>query len=271
MNAKSYYSSSSFTHDNEQINSRSNRSSRMIDTMIPSIFYRIGTVGQDNRLCLWDITEDLLKMNWNNSKKSPLISSSSTNNGHSSIVPDILPSYPIAPSKSSFSSLTSRLSFVRNSNKVNKSLDDTSDLTSTNLSNDSNKKSRKLSTGSKSSTGKLTTMDEMNHDSLSTLTTTNSSSSSSSSSRRTNVDLTRSTFGTNLCPKLDEIQVIEPILSELIAHERLNGIYFSENYFLTSSQDGIITVWEKPQKLLSTTVCSLHSSFIHSLLLLLDG
>lgn len=252
MNAKSYYSSSSLTPDHEQINSR------MLDTMIPSIFYRIGTVGQDNRLCLWDITDDLLKMNWSNSKKSPLTSSPSTNNGHSSIVVEILPTNPMASSKSSFSSLTSRLSFVRNSNKVNKSLDDPSDLVSANLSNGSNKKSRKLSTGSKSSSGKLTLIDETNQDSLSTLPTPNSSSSSLFSSRRTNFDLTRSTFGTNLCPKLDDIQVIEPILSEFIAHERLNGIYFGENYFLTSSQDGIITVWEKPHKRLPTTVCSYH-------------
>ncbi len=76
------------------------------------------------------------------------------------------------------------------------------------------------------------------------------------SSRRTNLDLTKSTFGTNLCPKLDEIQIIEPIVTERISHERLNGIYFGENCFFTSSQDGIIAIWEKPQKLLNTnTVC----------------
>ena len=260
MNAKTYYSSSSFHHDNDLTNhDRSNcsASSRCLDTSIPSIFYRIGTVGQDNRLCLWDITEDLLKLNVNNSKKSPLISSPSTSNGHSSLVPSLPPesmaSSHVAPSKSSFSSLTSRLSFVRNSNKVNKSLDDTPDLGLANLSNGLHKKSRKLSSGSKSSSGKLTTTMD---DSLSTLTTM-----SSSSSYRMNFDLTKTTFGTHLCPKLDEIQVIEPIVTELIAHERLNGIYFGENYFLTSSQDGIIAIWEKPQKFLSTTV-SLSNSFI---------
>ncbi len=76
------------------------------------------------------------------------------------------------------------------------------------------------------------------------------------SSRRTNLDLTKSTFGTNLCPKLDEIQIIEPIVTERISHERLNGIYFGENCFFTSSQDGIIAIWEKPQAILQTnSVC----------------
>ena len=127
------------------------------------------------------------------------------------------------------------------------------------IANGTLKKSRKSSllsstlTGSKSSSSKLqANADDSNHGSLSTLT----SNHNHSSSRRTNFDLTKSTFGTNLCPKLDDIQVIEPVITELIAHERLNGIYFGENYLLTSSQDGIITIWEKPQKLLSNNIVS---------------
>ncbi len=255
MNAKNYYSSS-LNNENDGIkksNACSRSDSICFDTTIPSLFYRIGTVGQDNRLCLWDITEDILKINLN-SKKSPSISSPLTSNGYVSLASDITPSTQISTTKSSFSSLTSRLSFVRNSNKVNKSIDDTPDLALITLSNGSTKKSRKLSSGSKSSSSKLTTTsDDSNQSSLSTLSTINSSSFSS---RRTNFDLTKTTFGTNLCPKLDEIQVIEPIITEFISHERLNGIYFGENYFLTSSQDGIIAIWEKPQKLLNTnTVC----------------
>ena len=153
-------------------------------------------------------------------------------------------------SKSSFSSITSRLSFVRNSNKVNKSIDETPDLALITLANGSTKKTRKLSllsSGAKSSSSKGTTVsDNSNQSSLATLTSNNSFSS-----RRTNFDLTKTTFGTNLCPKLDDIQVIEPVIAEFISHERLNGIYFGENYLLTSSQDGIIAIWEKPQKLLN--------------------
>ncbi|CAF4253161.1 unnamed protein product, partial [Adineta steineri] len=139
--------------------------------------------------------------------------------------------------------------------KVNKSTDDIPDLSLVTLSNGTSKKSRKLSllsstlSGTKSSSSKLTTnSDDTNQTSLSILTTNNNNNFSS---RRTNFDLTKSTFGTNLCPKLDDIQVIEPIITEFIAHERLNGIYFGENYLLTSSQDGIIAIWEKPQKLLN--------------------
>jgi hypothetical protein len=258
MNAKIYYSSS-LSNDNDEIKksipwSRSNSS--CFDTTIPSLFYRIGSVGQDNRLCLWDITEDILKINLNSKQNSslyPLVTSPSPSNGYASLSSDITPNTQISTTKSSFSSLTSRLSFVRNSNKVNKSIDDTTDLTLVSVSNGSTKKSRKLSllsSGTKSTSSKLTTTsDDSNQGSLSTLTTNNSFSS-----RRTNFDLTKTTFGTNLCPKLDDIQVIEPIITEFISHERLNGIYFGENYFLTSSQDGIIAIWEKPQKLLNPNI-----------------
>ncbi|CAF4928331.1 unnamed protein product [Rotaria sp. Silwood1] len=274
MNAKTYYSSfiqpsSSFNNDNENNHgikkfiSYTNGDASYCDTNIPSLFYRIGSVGQDNRLCLWDITEDILKININSKQNSityPLISTTSssiiTSNGYLSSSSDIIINNQISTTtKSSFSSLTSRLSFVRHSNKINKSIDDTSDITLLTQTNGSLKKSRKLplfsntSSGNKSISSKTTTTTITSDDTNQNLLLNNNNNNLSS--RQTSVDLTKSTFGTNLCPKLDDIQVIEPIITEFIAHERLNGIYFGENYLITSSQDGLITIWEKPQKLLN--------------------
>ncbi|CAF4989130.1 unnamed protein product, partial [Rotaria sp. Silwood1] len=274
MNAKTYYSSfiqktsSSLNDDNDncyerlsKTNSYTKSNSSFFDTNIPSLFYRIGSVGQDNRLCFWDITEDILKINkihlTNNTKRNssihPLISSIS--NGYSSHLSDttaLTSTNPLGTTrKSSFSSLTSRLTFARNSNKVHKSIDDTPDSSLVTLTNGSLKGTRKtpllphISNGSKS-----TISNDTGQGSLSTLT------NNSLSLRRTNFDLTKSTFGTNLCPRLDDIQIIEPIVTEFISHERLNGIYFCENCLFTSSQDGVITIWEKPQTILQTnSVC----------------
>jgi hypothetical protein len=298
MNAKTYYSSFvqrpsslSLNKDDENPNDRiknsisCSRSSSCLDTNIPSLFYRIASVGQDNRLCFWDITEDILKVNKihinnnittkRNSSNYPLISS--TSNGYASFLSDTTALTSTNPSisttKSSFSSITSRLSFSRNSNKVHKSIDDTPDSSLITLSNGSSKKSRKLPllshtlTGTKSPPSSTTTTTnttistDSGQGSLSTLT------NNSLSSRRMNFDLTKTTFGTNLCPKLDDIQVIEPILTEFISHERLNGIYFGENSFLTSSQDGIITIWEKPQQILQTnSVCKLIQNQFYELI-----
>jgi hypothetical protein len=293
LNAKTYYSSfvqrpssSSLNNDDENDHDRTKKSisysrsnSAYFDTNIPSLFYRIGSVGQDNRLCFWDITEDILKINKihfnniNNSTKkttssiSPL--TSSTSNGYASFLSDTTALTSANPSlsttKSSFTSLTSRLSFTRNSNKIHKSIDDTPDSSLATLSNGSSKKSRKLSllshtlSGSKSPPSSAVSNDSV-QGSLSTLTNNNFSS------RRNNFDLTKTTFGTNLCPRLDDIQVIEPIVTEFISHERLNGIYFGENCLLTSSQDGIITIWEKPLRILQTNlVCKINSECIYEL------
>jgi hypothetical protein len=270
MNAKTYYSSvvqrpssTLLNKDDENYNdqiknsisfSRSNSS--CFDNNIPSLFYRIGSVGQDNRLCFWDITDDILKINKIHLPTKKILSNSplnsSTSNGYASFLSDTTPLTSNNPSlsttKSSFTSITSRLSFTRNSNKVHKFVDDTSETSLTTLSNGSAKKSRKLSStnGSKSPPSS-TVSNDSGQGSLAT------STNNSLSSRRMNINLTRTIFGTNLCPRLDEIQMIEPIVTELISNERLNGIHFGENYFLTSSQDGIITIWEKPTQI--QTVC----------------
>ncbi|CAF1280597.1 unnamed protein product [Adineta ricciae] len=285
MNEKNYYSSfnqrqsSLSLNDNDEKDSLkksascSRSSSSCFDTNIPSLFYRIASVGQDNRLCFWDITEDILRINQTLSKTSnnSLSKRHSSNypvlsNGYSSFLSDTTPisstNSSLPTTKSSFSSLTARLSFARNSNKVHKSIDETSNTSLTALSNGSSKKTRRLpllshtmstskSTGSSSfiSTNASVSNDS-NYGSLSTIST------NSTASRRTNFDLTKSTFGTHLCPRLDEVQIIEPVVTEIISNERLNGIYFDENCFFTSSQDGIITIWGKPHEIQQTSAMS---------------
>ena len=236
---KNYYSSfiqqSSEEKNGDYSISLTRNNSTSFDTTIPSIFYRIGSVGQDNRLCFWDITEDILKINNKNSMKTTHPVISPTSNGYTSFLSDTTPisSIPSATTKSSFSSLTSRLSFTRNSNKIHKSIEDTPDNSLTTLSNGSSKKSRKIPSlsGSKSPPSS-TISNDSGQGSLSTTT------NNSFSSRRTNFDLTKTSYGTSLCPRLDDIQIIEPIVAEFISHERLNGIFFGENYFFN-----IITRW----------------------------
>lgn len=268
MNAKTYYSSliqrpSSYslaTKTDENFDEQFNKSNRNFETTIPTLFYRIGSVGQDNRLCFWDITEDILRIHENQSnslKKFSSVHSSVTSNGHSSFLSDTTPitsaNSLTVTTKSSFTSLASRLSFARNSNKIPKPTDDSSET----LSNGSSRKSRKLPSLSQ-------TLNNSKSPSSSIDTSQNSLVNSSTTSRRTNLDLTKSVFGTTLCPRLHDIQLIEPIVTEFISHERLNGIYFGENYFLTSSQDGIITIWEKPSQILSTNSIDDRTTLINS-------
>jgi hypothetical protein len=49
-----------------------------------------------------------------------------------------------------------------------------------------------------------------------------------------------------LCPKLDEIPIIEPLICKRIANERLNSIVFKEDCFMVSTQDGYVFTWARP-------------------------
>ena len=55
---------------------------------------------------------------------------------------------------------------------------------------------------------------------------------------------TNSTF--NLCPKLDEIPMVEPLVCKRIATERLNSLVFKEDCFMVSTQDGYVFTWSRP-------------------------
>ena len=79
------------------------------------------------------------------------------------------------------------------------------------------------------------TIKKVNYDSTSTKTT---------SSFQTNNNNNNSSF--NLCPKLDEIPIIEPLICKRIANERLNSIVFKEDCFMVSTQDGYVFTWARP-------------------------
>jgi hypothetical protein len=53
-----------------------------------------------------------------------------------------------------------------------------------------------------------------------------------------------------LCPKLDEIPLIEPLICKRVANERLTGLIFKEDCFLIASQDGIVNTWTRPDKVI---------------------
>lgn len=52
----------------------------------------------------------------------------------------------------------------------------------------------------------------------------------------------------NLCPKLDEVPNIEPLICKRIANERLNSIVFREDCFIVTTQDGFVYTWSRPNK-----------------------
>uniref|UniRef100_UPI00398F342F WD repeat-containing protein 20-like isoform X2 n=1 Tax=Pristiophorus japonicus TaxID=55135 RepID=UPI00398F342F len=55
-------------------------------------------------------------------------------------------------------------------------------------------------------------------------------------------------LGTALCPRMDEVPLLEPLVCKKIAHERLTVLIFLEDCIVTACQEGFICTWARPGK-----------------------
>lgn len=53
-------------------------------------------------------------------------------------------------------------------------------------------------------------------------------------------------IGTAACPRFDECPVLEPLICKKIAHERLTTLLFREECVVTACQDGCVYTWARP-------------------------
>lgn len=60
-------------------------------------------------------------------------------------------------------------------------------------------------------------------------------------------------IGTTLCPKLDDVFRLEPLITKKIAYDRLTTLIFREECIVTGCQEGIINTWARPGKVVSLT------------------
>merc|ERR550517_1526066 len=48
------------------------------------------------------------------------------------------------------------------------------------------------------------------------------------------------------CPRLNETPMLEPVVMKKIAHERLTSLVFKESCLVTACQDGYVCTWSRP-------------------------
>uniref|UniRef100_A0AC34FQW4 Uncharacterized protein n=1 Tax=Panagrolaimus sp. ES5 TaxID=591445 RepID=A0AC34FQW4_9BILA len=53
-------------------------------------------------------------------------------------------------------------------------------------------------------------------------------------------------FGSPICPKMNQVPIIEPLISKKIAHERLTVLFFREECIVTACQEGYVATWARP-------------------------
>ncbi|MXQ87469.1 hypothetical protein E5288_WYG000071 [Bos mutus] len=55
-------------------------------------------------------------------------------------------------------------------------------------------------------------------------------------------------LGTPLCPRMEDVPLLEPLICKKIAHERLTVLIFLEDCIVTACQEGFICTWGRPGK-----------------------
>ena len=59
------------------------------------------------------------------------------------------------------------------------------------------------------------------------------------------------TPGTVLCPRMDEISILEPLVAKKVANERLSALSFREDCIVMACHEGFIRTWARPGKVVS--------------------
>uniref|UniRef100_A0A4W5MJI2 WD repeat-containing protein 20 n=1 Tax=Hucho hucho TaxID=62062 RepID=A0A4W5MJI2_9TELE len=197
-----------------------------------SVTYRFGSVGQDTQLCLWDLTEDILFPHL------PL-SSSGNSGAPSNSLPAPLPrsnslphsTGPTGGSTTPNSHMSSKGSSIIDSTFIATGVSKFATLSLHDTRKERHEKDHKRN----HSMGHISSKSS---DKLNQL---------SSAARTAKADAAK-TLGTLLCPRMEEVPLLEPLVCKKIAHERLTVLIFLEDCLVTACQEGFICTWARPGK-----------------------
>ncbi|KAL3113495.1 hypothetical protein niasHT_013605 [Heterodera trifolii] len=193
----------------------------------PQLLYRVGTVGHDCQLCLWDLSEDILA--------SPPLSQHQFDE------------ITVSPSPSNFANVSPRNTTVIPIGFANALSTTETDVRTADKTSDANGKSsggrfRKFHKRGFSFGSRLAGNERKQHGNSS-----NGANSNESTLKRG--ENYAQFLGTVQCPRLEDVPMIEPLMCKKIAHERLGALLFREDCIVTACQEGIICTWARPNLL----------------------
>lgn len=171
-----------------------NQSSRQITS------YRIGSVGQDTHLCLWDITDDVLRQPVGRSRTSILLHS---------------------PAQEQASSLM-------------------------NSSGNSTAGANAMNGPVEGSSGTLKSKNKEGKRNFTLSSSKNSDKNGVAKSNQNKTDDPNKLLGTSICPRIEEIPMLEPLICKKISQERLTAVVFREDSFVIACQEGFVSTWARP-------------------------
>ncbi|XP_060642595.2 WD repeat-containing protein 20 [Anolis sagrei] len=202
----------------------------------PSVTYRFGSAGQDTQFCLWDLTEDVLYPH------HPLSRARTLTNTFSAGIP---------PSGSGGSNLAAEST---GGGALPRSLSRSNSLPHPAVT--SAAKSHVADGVVPFSIGKFATLTlqerkeknaEKEHKRYHSLGNISKSNDKLNVVPKSKLD-TAKVLGTSLCPRINEVPLLEPLICKKIAHERLTVLLFLEDCIITACQEGLICTWARPGK-----------------------
>ncbi|XP_076612745.1 WD repeat-containing protein 20 [Chaetodon auriga] len=258
------------------------------DSRPVSVTYRFGSVGQDTQLCLWDLTEDILfphlplsrtrthtnvmsatsppatgqttttttptttttttttvsTTNPSGTNGKDNVSNSSTSGNPANSLPSTLPRsnslpHSSAPAGGSTPNSHTGSSSNSSSTKGNSIID--SAFIATGVS--------KFATLSLHDSRKERhEKDHKRNHSMGHISSKSSDKLNQLSSSRTAKAEVAKTLGTTLCPRMEDVPLLEPLVCKKIAHERLTVLIFLEDCLVTACQEGFVCTWARPGK-----------------------
>ncbi|XP_061757289.1 WD repeat-containing protein 20-like isoform X1 [Nerophis ophidion] len=271
-------------HIRDRANSANSRLSKRnsTDSRPVSVTYRFGSVGQDTQLCLWDLTEDILfphlPLSRTRTHTNVMSATSPPATGHNSS--GTISTATTNPSGANGKDTVSNSSTGGNtpnslpgtlprSNSLPQSPNPAGGGSTPNSHAGSNSSSGSHNNSVKGSSiidtaligaGKFATLSihesrkerpEKDHKRVHSVGHVGSKSSDKlnqlSASRVAKND-TAKTLGTTLCPRMEEVPLLEPLVCKKIAHERLTVLIFLEDCLVTACQEGFVCTWARPGK-----------------------
>jgi len=195
--------------------------------------YRLGSVGQDTQFCYWEISDDVLKQSIVKSRTS-ILSPSLSN--HQSPTTATAPTQDINNKDKSNAQATSLKSGLLNLNLAN-------GLSSTTSSNSSNVSANATS---KSATNPHKSETKKEHKRNFSLNAKHHSDKNQNRQlNKTTAEDPVKLLGTQICPRLEDVCKLEPLVCKKISHERLSSLVFCEDCFVVACND-MVSIWVRP-------------------------
>ncbi|XP_011312695.1 WD repeat-containing protein 20 isoform X2 [Fopius arisanus] len=230
----------------------SNRNSCGSELRVPGgTCYRLGSVSEDTQLCLWDITEDVLrqpvcaKQRASTAGSGSFTSSGNFNSGNGSTSNHI---------NSKHNNMNNISKDERNDTTASVAVSTVNSLTQRfaglgfgDRKGDNHK--RNFSLPLKSTSTSNSNVQVQNSGEKSTTNGSNMSSVSGGYGGKkvsSVMDDPMRLIGTAWCPRFDECPVLEPLVCKKLAQERLTELVFREDCFVTACQDGYVYTWARP-------------------------